>query len=39
MNARPSPHVDSAISCGLVVGVICLTLLILAVIVIGVAEP
>jgi hypothetical protein len=29
MNETPSPSVDRAISCGLVVGIICMTLLIL----------
>lgn len=39
MSARPSPPVDRAISCALVTGIACITLLILAVIVISFAEP
>ena len=38
MNERPSPSVDRAISCALFIGVICMTLLILAVIVMGLAR-
>lgn len=35
MSGPPSPAVDRAISCGLVIGVICMTLLILGVIMIS----
>lgn len=39
MNELRSVTADRAISCALVVGVFCVTLLILAVILIGTAEP
>jgi hypothetical protein len=39
MSDRPSPSVDHAISCALVVGAICMTLLILGLILISVGRP
>jgi len=39
MSDRPSPPIDRAISCALLVGIVCMTLLVLAVIVIGAATP
>jgi hypothetical protein len=39
MSDRPSAPVDRAISCALLLGIVCMTLLILAVIVIGAATP
>jgi hypothetical protein len=39
MDDEPSPTVDRAISCALVAGVICMTLVILAIVLIVCASP
>ena len=39
MNGQPSPAVDSVWSCALMIGVLCLTLLVLGAIVLWMSSP